>query len=123
MSSDRNGSGRGHSYNANLVNLVVSGYSAIEKHLVAEIGRGSFERGSTLKEVIHKMPSVKPILDSDGFVEFKELLAIDIGWVNVDFDSVVLALWAILENDCKEVNLRACVVADKASGLPIVVLA
>jgi hypothetical protein len=120
--TSQSGTTSAHTYGPKLVKLVVEGFKAMENNLGSAIKRGLFPNGTFLKEVLHKLSTVPPLLSNPQYVEFCELLAGELGKPEVSTEDLLAALWVIIENDCHESRLIPALTVDNSTGEVIVVL-
>jgi hypothetical protein len=111
-----------HTYGPKLVKLVVEGFKAMENNLDSAIKRGLFPKGTFLKEVLHKLSTIPPLLNNSQYVLFCEVLAVELGKPEVSTEDILAALWVIVENDCSEGRLVPALTVDNGTGEVIVVL-
>jgi len=111
-----------HTYGPKLVKLVVEGFKAMENNLDSAIKRGLFPKGTFLKEVLHKLSTIPPLLNNSQYVLFCEVLAVELGKPEVSTEDILAALWVIVENDCSEGRLVPALTVDSGTGEVIVVL-
>jgi hypothetical protein len=120
--TSQSGTTSAHTYGPKLVKLVVEGFKAMENNLESAIKRGLFPNGTFLKEVLHKLSTVPPLLNNSQYLLFCEMLAIELGKPEVSTEDLLAALWVIVENDCSEVRLVPALTIDNGTGEVIVVL-
>ena len=111
-----------HCYDVRLVELVKSGFAGMERSLATQIMQGQFPKGTFLKEVLHKLPSVPPLLNHSKYMEFCDLLQSDLKAFGITPEDVLGALWSIVENDCEEARLLPAITVDSNTGETIVIL-
>ena len=106
-------------YGEDAVQLVTSGYSSMNSALKALKDAGQYPQGTFLNEVVRERSSLlPPLLDAVALAKFEELMMMH------DSDSVLKAIWYILENteECDEKLLGPAMVLDKKHDTRIIVL-
>jgi hypothetical protein len=102
--------------------LVVDGHRAMQSNLESAIARGLVPRNSFLQEVLHKLPSVPPLLNAVQYKKFREQLKRELQQSEVSAEDILAALWVIVENDCHESRLAPALGIDTSTGDVIVIL-
>lgn len=106
-------------YGEKAVGLVISGYQSMESTFKALKQAGQYPQGTFLNEVVRERSSLlPPLLDAVSLAKFEELTSM------YDSDSVLKAIWYILENteECNEKLLGPAMVLDKQHDTRIIVL-
>ena len=111
-----------HNLSAEAVKPVVDGHRAMLSHLKHAIENGQVPRNSFLQEVLHKLPSVPPLLNAVQYKVFCEQLKRELQLTHISAEEVIASLWVIVENDCHESRLTPAIGIDTSTGDVIVIL-